>query len=113
MSTSLQAFRFVIPAFIIPYFFIYAPAIMGSGTSFAVVQAAMTGVIGVMAFAAGNVGWLVENLRWYERLAVIALGITLVIPGTLTDMIGIAGLGILFACHIVHKRANASQTGAD
>lgn len=113
MSTSLQAFRFVIPAFIIPYFFIYAPAIMGSGTILAVIQAALTGVIGVMAFAAGNVGWLVEDLHWYERLIVVVLGVTLVVPGTVTDAIGIAGLGILFAWHFTHKRVNSTQAKID
>lgn len=104
MATSLQAFRFVIPAFIIPYFFIYAPAIMGNGTVLEVAQSAITGVIGVMLFSAGNVGWLVENLKWYERMFAFACGMALVIPGTLTDLIGIAGLAILYAAHYMHKK---------
>jgi len=105
MATSLQAFRFVIPAFIIPYFFIYAPAIMGNGTTVEVLQAAITGIIGVAAFAAGNVGWLVENLKWFERLAAFAFGMTLVIPGTFTDLIGIIGLILMFAYHYHHKNS--------
>lgn len=104
MGTSLQAFRFVIPAFIIPYFFIYAPEIMGSGTALAVIQATLTGILGVLAFAAGNVGWLIENLKWIERIVVTACGISCVIPGTMTDLLGVAGVLLIAGIHIVHKR---------
>lgn len=110
MKTSLQAFRFVIPAFIIPYFFIYAPQIMGQGSALLVLQAAATGIIGVIAFAAGNIGWLAEDLQWYERALAFAFGICCVVPDSITDLIGVVGIVVLFGFHFMHKKAAKKAT---
>ncbi len=94
IETALQAFRYVIPAFIIPYFFIYAPEIMAQGPVLSILLAALTGIIGVFAISAANVGWLIDKLKWYERTFMVLVGLMLIIPEVITDVLGVSSLAV-------------------
>ena len=45
--------------------------------------------MGVFGVAAGLRGYIFSNLRIWHRLVIIVGGLTLVYPGTITDLIGV------------------------
>jgi len=47
-------------------------------------------LIGVGALGAGLSGWLLRRASWAERFLLIAGGLILVYPSTLSDILGIA-----------------------
>ena len=60
--------------------------------------------IGIISIAAGLEGYLEGNLNWIFRILLIAAGLLLLVPGTLTDVVGIAALAIVFAFQILRRR---------
>jgi TRAP transporter 4TM/12TM fusion protein len=99
---GFQSMRFAMAGFIIPYMFIYGPAILLKGTVLEIVLAVITGLFGTLALAAGAQGWLLQRLSWPQRVIMLAAALTLIKPGWLTDIVGlgillIIGLSQIFA----------------
>ncbi len=109
MKTGINATRLAIAAFIVPYIFAYSPAMLFIDTTpAAVVTIVITSIIGIFGVAAGIGGYIFKNMNPVSRLLIIAGGLALLIPGTLTDVIGI--LLIAFVCvtdYLSAKRVKA------
>ena len=90
MKTAINASMLAIAAFIVPYCFGLDPALLFIDcTWIQAVQVIATSLLGVFGVAAGLRGYIFSNLKIWERILSIAGGLTLVYPGTLTDIIGI------------------------
>ena len=105
MKTAITATTLAIAAFIVPYCFGLNPAlIFVNCTVFQAVQASITAFLGVFGVAAGLRGYVFSNLKIWQRLIIIAGGLTLVYPGTITDIIGIVLVfGICFLSKAAKK----------
>ena len=111
MKTGITATRLAIAAFIIPFVFAYSPAILFIGENIAwyeIVITAVTATIGMIGVAAGLSGYLLKDMNIIERLLVIAGGITLIIPGTLTDVIGLVLIAAVIVMQVMNKNKDAS-----
>lgn len=94
--TGWLAFRFGLPAFIIPFMFIAVPAVILQGRPSDVAIAVGAEIIGILCFVATIEGFLL--VRWNSP-ARILLGIAaglLLFPEVVTDIIGLAFIGISF-----------------
>jgi TRAP transporter 4TM/12TM fusion protein len=103
LKTGVTAFLFALPAFIIPFLFVYGPEMMAQGTAFEIMWSVITGSIGIIAFSGCSVGWLLKKLVIYQRILLLIGGLTLVIPGLLTDAIG---AGIIMVTLLLIKFSN-------
>jgi len=98
MASSLQAFRFALVGFTLPFMFVYRPALClmdhaGSRpTVAAVVGAVAAAIIGITALAAGMAGFLGGRLGWPARIACFTAAACALVP----DQWGIAGTGFSF-----------------
>ena len=91
MKTALNASRLAIAAFIVPYIFAFNPAMLFIDTGvLGVVTIIVTSLIGLFGVAAGLEGYMFANLNVIERLLSIVGGLCLIIPGTVTDIVGIS-----------------------
>lgn len=90
MKTGLQAFRLTLPGFIIPFAFVYNPALVMQGTWLESIWVTVTCGIGVYALASSMVGMGLRESTFVERLAGIAAAILLISPERISDAIGIA-----------------------
>lgn len=96
MRTAFTATRLAIAAFIVPYIFAMNPAMLFIDTTpIQVVSICITAIIGIYGVAAGLSGYLVQPLNIVLRLLCVAGGLTLLIPGTVTDIIGVVLLVIV------------------
>jgi len=91
-----QAMRFAIAGFIIPYMFVYGPAMVLIGSPMEITMAVISGLLGTLALAAGVQGWLLKRASWMERGVLIIAALLLIKPGWITDLIGF-GLLIIVA----------------
>lgn len=103
-TVGFKAFRFGIIAFIIPFMFVYSPALLLEGSTLAIAQSILTGCIGVLCIAVCVQGYLISFSTWYERVAAFAAGILLIFAGTVTDVIGVALFVAVLCLQIVRKR---------
>jgi TRAP-type uncharacterized transport system fused permease subunit len=98
MKTALNATKLAIAAFVVPYVFALNPAMLLVDTNaFEVVQVIISSIAGIIAIGAGLEGYLKGDLAWIFRIVIIAAGLLLLVPGTLTDVIGIAVVAAIFA----------------
>lgn len=95
--TSVTAFRLGIAAFILPFMFVYNPALILEGSLADVVLSIITAVTGVYALSAGLQRYFVAPLGiWSSSIAVVG-ALLLITPGLVTDAIGAGVLLVLGA----------------
>lgn len=87
-----QGMRFAIAGFIIPYMFVYGPAMVLKGTTVQIILTIITGFLGTMALAAAVQGWFLKDAKWVERGILLVASLFLIKPGWVTDLVG---LGLL------------------
>jgi TRAP transporter 4TM/12TM fusion protein len=91
-GAGVQAVKFAAAGFIVPYFFVYNPALLFSGPWSEIFRALVTGTVGVIALAAGLEGYFVRTATWLERGLFLTAAFLLIDPGLTTDLVGLAVL---------------------
>ena len=99
MKTGVNATKLAIAAFIVPYIFAMNPSmlLMDEGVWVAI-QIIITSLMGIFGVAAALNGHVFKKVSWLGRIAFAVGGLTLLIPGTVTDVIGlviVAGMMVL------------------
>ena len=110
MKTGINATKLAIAAFIVPYIFAYSPALLFENISgwWEVAQIAVSALLGIFAIAASLNGFLYRKIHWVLRLVLAIGGLGMMIPGTLTDVVGLA----LVAAVIVYQKLRAKKNSA-
>ena len=101
MKTGFQSVKLSIAGFIVPYMFVYAPALMLINTTFwGGLQVTVTACIGVALIGVAVEGYLFTNASLLVRFIAGAGALALIDPGLYTDL---AGLGALVAVVIIQR----------
>jgi TRAP transporter 4TM/12TM fusion protein len=90
MKIAWQACRLGIISFLIPFFFIFRPALLMVGSKEEIAFAVITSIMGTLPLAAGLEGYGLDRLGWIERVMLAIGGVLLIYPGWITDVIGVA-----------------------
>lgn len=105
MKTGFVSVKLGIVAFIIPFMFIYEPALLLSGSVNETVMASITAIIGVVTLAAGMQKWLIISANITEQILLLAGGLSLIYPGSLTDTFGLGCLGLAIFMQTIRKKS--------
>jgi TRAP transporter 4TM/12TM fusion protein len=111
MATGWTAMRFGWAAYIVPFLFVYSPAILMKGSIADIVIVTVTSLAGIWLICAGMTGYFTRVLPPSLRFAFVAAGIMLLLPHQVSELllwINIAGAasGIaLFAYELKARRA--------
>jgi TRAP-type uncharacterized transport system fused permease subunit len=111
-KTTLQSWKYTMPAFLVPFMFVLDPSgqgllLTGSFKTLAganwgeIAVVSVTAMIGIAALAGGMQNWLFKQTTRFERCALILAGLLLVYPKPLFDYVGIA----LFTLVIVTQKS--------
>ncbi|MCE7029418.1 TRAP transporter permease [Jiella avicenniae] len=96
METAFESMRFGWTAYIIPFLFVFSPALLLIGSPLDSLIAVVTAVLGVYAISAAFIGWLHGPAGPLRRIAIGIAGAALLLPpgigGDLTLWINGAGL---------------------
>jgi len=96
MRTAVNATRLAVAAFIVPYVMAFSPALLFVNTNaIEVVQICITALLGIFGVSAGLSGYVFKEMNLACRIVIIAGGLTLLIPGMMTDVIGLVLIGIV------------------
>lgn len=90
MKAGFWGWRLALAAFLIPYSFIYDPAILLIGKPVDVVIAVITGFIGVVALAGAVAGHMRKEINYIERTMLLIAAVLLIKVGIISGIIGIA-----------------------
>ena len=107
MKTGVTATKLAIAAFIVPYIFTYNPVMLFENVDgwWHVAQISVTAVMGLFGIAAALNGYLYRHIHWTLRLVLVAGGLCMMVPGTLTDVVGLA----LVLAVIFYQRVSARK----
>jgi TRAP transporter 4TM/12TM fusion protein len=109
-KTTMQCWKYTIPAFLVPFIFVLDPSgqgllLMGSTKALAaanwwsIAQVTVTAAAGIFALAVGFQGWLLVRANFFERALFVIAGFALVYPGFVSDVLGFALVLIALASH--------------
>jgi TRAP transporter 4TM/12TM fusion protein len=103
-ATGLMGFRFGLPGFIIPFMFVFTPALILRGSTGEVVLAVATALIGIACLVAALEGYMVRPWRWPPRILLGLAALLSLRPGWTTDLVGIGLLLVAILVQIIIAR---------
>ena len=110
MRTALNASRLAIAAFLVPYVFALNPAMLFIDTVwYEVVLIAVSSFIGMISISVALEGYLIHEVNPLGRILCAAGGLALLIPGTLSDLAGLAALAIVLVAQIIENKRRKSK----
>ncbi|MGH7324402.1 MAG: TRAP transporter permease [Candidatus Rokuibacteriota bacterium] len=92
MATAVQAMRLGMVLYIVPFMFVYSPALLMVGSPEEIALATLTAGVGIFCLAAGLQGWLLRRATLGERGLLLAAGFLSVVSGFAANL---AGAGLL------------------
>ncbi|MFA0887752.1 MAG: TRAP transporter permease [Synergistales bacterium] len=101
-KTGYKAFIFALPAFLMPFMFIYNPLLLSNGSLPEILWAATTAVVGAVCLAGATQGFLLTKANRLYRAILILGALCLLKPGLYTD---VAGIVILLAVTYLTRKA--------
>ncbi|MGE5572468.1 MAG: TRAP transporter permease [Bacteroidota bacterium] len=113
IKTGVEATKLSIAAFLIPYFFVYAPSLLLIGTIswLDTARIVVGAVIGMIAVAAAVEGWLLTSTRNIERPLLFLGGLLLIHPHISTDLVGLLLIGVVYLTQIARVRRKSISGG--
>lgn len=107
MRTAFNATKLAIAAFIVPYIFAVNPQMLFINVQgpLQVVQIVVSSLIGLFGVAAALNGFLYCKINPLLRVVLVAGGLGMMVPGTITDVAGL----VLVAAVIVYQRMAAKR----
>lgn len=107
IKTGVTSAKLAIAAFIIPYMFVFNPAMLMIDSSLLeIIWVTFTAIVGMVAIGAGLIGYWYLKLNWFMRIITAAAGLLLIFPETMTDIVGMALFIVLLAFQLIAKRKN-------
>ncbi|MFQ3622224.1 MAG: TRAP transporter fused permease subunit [Acetobacteraceae bacterium] len=106
-STGLAAVKMGAAGFIVPFMFVYSPALLMIGTWMEVAHAVLTASLGCLLLAAGLHGYLLARAGPLERALMVAAALTLIKPGWATDAVGLGLSAAALALQVAARRRAA------
>ncbi len=111
MRTGFISLRLALAGFIVPFLFVYNPAMMMIDTTglpmnarefplppvWDIISISFTSIVGIIALGAAVEGYLKSNLSPWVRIILAAGALMMIIPETYTDIGGIIVVGLIFA----------------
>jgi TRAP-type uncharacterized transport system fused permease subunit len=111
MATAWTAMRFGWASYIVPFLFVYAPAILMQGSVIDIVTVTISSIFGIWLVCAAMVGFVTRVLSLQKRVLFALAGIMLLSPHQVSDLLlwinilGAAGGIALMACELKARRA--------
>ncbi|MBQ9763743.1 MAG: TRAP transporter permease [Phascolarctobacterium sp.] len=97
MKTGVASVKLAIAGFIVPFMFVFSPQLMLINTT--LLEGAWTSItacIGVFLLAVGVEGYFMAHVAMWLRLVATAGALGLMIPGLMTDAVGVVVLAIVY-----------------
>lgn len=105
-KTGYKAFRLAFCSFLVPYLFVYNPVLLMEGGVLDILWSLVTALIGAYLLASGFEGFFFRwSLKWFERPLMILGAVMLIVPGMVTDLVGIAIIVVEFVTEFMFKRS--------
>ncbi|MFT0211506.1 TRAP transporter permease [Pseudomonas sp. F1_0610] len=126
MKTGFYSLKLALAGFIVPFMFVYNPAMLMIDTTGLVMTAkefplpslwviasvTITAIIGIIALGSAVEGYFKSSLNWIQRLILAAGAFMLIVPETITDIAGICIVAVIVVWNWKQKPNDLIAKGA-
>jgi len=109
MRTGWEAFKLGLSAYLVPFMFIYGPALILNAPLARILVAIPTAIIGIVALSAAIQGYYLYPIPWVQRVLLFVAAIALIDPNPTIDG---AGLFIIIAITLYEYLTRQRRLGA-
>jgi TRAP transporter 4TM/12TM fusion protein len=104
-NTGWKAFIYATVSFLVPYVFVYQPSILLIGSVTSIITTTVLMAIGVIYLAGAVSGYFFVTLDYaWQRILMFAIAVLIIIPETITTVIGIAAAAVVGAILYIKAR---------
>jgi TRAP-type uncharacterized transport system fused permease subunit len=101
--------RLAIMKYVIPFFFVYRPSILLMGRWYNIIETIIVSWMSATMFAIGSVGYYRQPIGPVLRMVTLAVALTLILQGLITDLIGVICMsGLIIWQRVQVKRLSVS-----
>ncbi len=108
-DVSWLAVKFAIAGFLVPYMFVYGPALLLVGNPQDILLALITGLIGTMTLSAAVQGWFLGDLSYLKRGYLMLMSLLLIKPGWQSDLLGLGLLTIIIIIQLKKRKVPSNE----
>jgi TRAP-type uncharacterized transport system fused permease subunit len=94
LKNGYEAFFLASAGYLVPFVFVYNPALVLVGRKLEIVYGCITTVLGVVALSGGIQGWFWGALNRHQRIMIVVASILLIWYGFLAELIGILRIAV-------------------
>jgi len=111
LKTGIQAVKLGFVSLIVPFFFVYEPALVGQGNIIQIINALSTSIVGVILLCASFEGYLffLKRINIPVRIIFMVAGIFMFHPNWITDIIGLGLLLVIVGLYFVRPATVSKQ----
>jgi TRAP transporter 4TM/12TM fusion protein len=102
--TGFVALRLAISGFVVPFIFVYSPALLMDGSLAEIIQTSVAALVAVISLALAVEGWLRGRLGWLHRIAFALATVALVMPVLTVQTLGLGLFMLALATRWVSTR---------
>jgi TRAP transporter 4TM/12TM fusion protein len=99
-----QGLVLVLPSFVIPFIFVFSPELLLIGKPLDIIISIISTSIGIFAFSVITEGWIFGKVPMMLRVLLVGSVVCCLVPGLVTDIIGVAILAIVILHNYVTCR---------
>lgn len=112
MKTGISALKLALPGFLIPYFFVMNPTLVGQGAFVEIAIDMITAVIGVFFMDYAIEGFIKRKLNVIMRILCVVSGVLLIYPSYTVSMIGLAIAVVIIVIERISRKNDAGKAAA-
>ncbi len=107
VKTALTGLKLSLTAFILPYIFVFSPALLLMDSSVVeIIGVIITSIIGVYALSCSLENFMLTRIKIWERFILFGASILMIIPGISSDIIGIGLIGTVVFSQFIRRKNN-------
>ena len=113
MPTMMQAWKYTLPAFLVPFAFVLTDNgahLLGQGSLLGMIWTLGVSVLAVAALAVVTGGWILTRTGWLERLVCVPAALLLLYLAPVTIAVGIGLLIVAVLINLVRRQRLAGST---
>lgn len=106
METGFRAMRLGMPLFVLPFIFVYDPALIMEGSAIEILERVGLTLVAIWAITSAFESWIykVGKIGVFSRIVFAVGGILVILPELLTSLIGVIALITVIAANLVLRR---------
>lgn len=112
LKTGLVAMRMGMLLYVLPFFFVYNPALLAQGAPLQIMTVFVSALIGLYFISAGFEGYIhkIGALPWISRACFFVGGMMILLPETVTDFVGVGTVLLTFFLTKYYKNKTADNS---